>query len=222
MKRRSSAAYCLTLSCVLLIGACASPSEETSKASPAPVSPDQPLPAGHPAVGAPGARPIEPPPGSGTGAAALAWADPEGWQAVTPSSAMRRAQYRVPGAAGDAEFVAFYFGPGEGGDAQSNVVRWANQFSQADGSSSVDKLVTETMDVGDVSVLLAEVTGIYSGGMAGIGGPEQTLPDYMLLGAIAEGPDANWFFKFTGPESTVRENKAKFMAVIESLRPAGQ
>jgi hypothetical protein len=205
---------------VLLLAACASPSEENTTASLAPVSPDQSLPEGHPAVGAASQKPIEPPPGSGTGSAALAWADPEGWQPMTPSSAMRRAQYRVPGTAGDAEFVAFYFGPGEGGEAQANVVRWANQFSQADGSSSVDKLVTERMEVGDVSVLLAEVTGIYSGGMAGIGGKEEVLPGYMLLGAIAEGPDANWFFKFTGPEATVRENRAKFMAVIESLRPA--
>ena len=28
----------------------------------------------------------------------------------TPSSSMRRAQYRVPGAGGDAECVVFYFG----------------------------------------------------------------------------------------------------------------
>jgi hypothetical protein len=205
---------------VLLFAACSSPSEESATADLGPVSPDQSLPAGHPAVGGPTQKPIEPPPGSGTGSTALAWADPEGWQPVTPSSSMRRAQYRVPGSGGDAEFVAFYFGPGEGGEPQANVVRWANQFSQADGSSSVDKLKTETMDVGGVSVLLAEVTGIYSGGMAGIGGPEETLPGYMLLGAIAEGPDANWFFKFTGPQATVEENRAKFMAVIESLRPA--
>src|SRR4051812_32354530 len=31
----------------------------------------------------------------------LAWDDPPGWQRVPPASALRRAQYRIPRAAGD-------------------------------------------------------------------------------------------------------------------------
>ena len=219
MSRQSTTRVGSVLLLVVLLAACGSPAEESATTDLAPVSGDEPLPSGHPEVGVMAQRPVEPAVGSGTGATGLAWADPAGWEPVPPASSMRRAQYRVPGTAGDAEFVAFYFGPGEGGDARANVVRWANQFSQADGSSSVDVLSTEEMDVGGIAVLLAEVTGIYSGGMAGIGGPEENLPGYMLLGAVAQGPDANWFFKFTGPEATVRENRAQFMGVIESLRP---
>jgi len=43
-------------------------------------------------------------------------------------------------------------------------------------------------------------------------------PGYMLLGAIAEGPDANWFFKLTGPEATVEAQRAGFEALLKSLR----
>jgi hypothetical protein len=183
---------------------------------------DPQLPTGHPPMSSPSSpgmsSPIDPPPGSGTGASALEWTDPEGWQAVTPSSNMRRAQYLVPGDGGDAECVIFYFGPGQGGDPEANVLRWADQFGQADGRPSRDVLQTEEVRIGDISVLLAEVTGIYSGGMAGIGGPRELLPGFMLLGAVAQGPDANWFFKFTGPESTVRANREQFLGLIESLR----
>jgi hypothetical protein len=131
---------------------------------------------------------------------------------------MRRAQYRAPGAAGAAECVVFYFGPGEGGDAKSNAERWASQFRPADGRSSEAAMKTSSLAVGNIKVLLVEVTGTYAGGMAMGGAAPTEQPNYMLLGAIAEGPDANWFFKLTGPEATVRAQRAAFEQMIRSLR----
>jgi hypothetical protein len=43
------------------------------------------------------------------------------------------------------------------------------------------------------------------------------MANYMLLGAIAEGPDAPWFFKFTGPEETVRSQRDGFVSMLESI-----
>jgi hypothetical protein len=40
----------------------------------------------------------------------------------------------------------------------------------------------------------------------------------MLLGSIAEGPDAPWFFKMTGPQATVEANREAFEAMMKSLR----
>ena len=182
------------------------------------------LPAGHPPVTTP-AGPSSvlplPPPGSGTGASALTWTVPEGWVAETPSSAMRRAQYKVPGTGGDGQCVVYYFGPGQGGDAMLNAQRWAGQFVQPDGRPSTEVLKTEQLEVGGIPVLTVEVTGTYSGGMAMMSRPPQSLPDHMLLGVIAEGPDANWFFKLTGPEATLREQKPAFEALYGSLKRAG-
>jgi hypothetical protein len=168
-------------------------------------------------------------PGAETGAAdapaesphgRLAWDVPEGWTQVRPDSSMRIAQYRVPGPDGDASLAVFYFGPRQGGDPMANAVRWAQQFEQPDGSSSVDRMQVTELE-GNVRVRLVEVTGIYDGGMSMTSAPPQKLPGFMLLGAIAEGPDAPWFFKLTGPEATVRANREPMIQMMKSLRPAG-
>jgi hypothetical protein len=111
----------------------------------------------------------------------------------------------------------FYFGPGEGGDAKSNAERWAAQFRRADGSAVGNGFKTRDLKVGDIPVLLVEVTGTYVGGMGGgPAGPER--PNYTLLGAIAKGPDANWFFRATGPRATMDAQRAAFENMIRSLR----
>ena len=179
-------------------------------------SPGPALPPGHPPIDSGAPRP--PVADSPRGAAPLGWTAPPGWTEEKPTSDMRRAQYRVPGAAGAAECVVFYFGPGQGGDAKSNAERWASQFRPARGRSSEAALKTSTLAVGDIKVLLVEVTGTYTGGMAMGGAAPADQPDSMLLGAIAEGPDANWFFKLTGPEATVRAQRTAFERMVRSLR----
>jgi len=176
------------------------------------------LPPDHPPLGAPtDASVAPPPPGSGTGAAGMTWSVPSGWVEEQPTSSMRRAQYLVPGSAGDGEGVIFYFGPGQGGGPMENANRWANQFKQLDGRASTDVMTTSQTDVGGIPVLLVEVTGTYANLMVN----DQEMPGYMLLGAIAQGPDANWFFKFTGPEATVREQRGAFDEMVQSIRSGG-
>ena len=147
----------------------------------------------------------------------LEWEVPAGWIVEQPASSMRLAQYRVPGAVGDGECVVFYFGPGQGGDPSANAVRWARQFSQPDGSSSLEVLRVSELPGARVRVQLVEVTGIYDGGMTMTDAPAEKKPGYMLLGAIAEGQDAPWFFKFTGPEATVKAQRPAFVSMLESL-----
>jgi hypothetical protein len=177
-------------------------------------SPTAELPPGHPpldsaAVPAPSAT-------EGQGAAALKWATPKGWMEERPSSAMRRAQYRVPGPSGEAECVVFYFGPGQGGDPMSNASRWASQFVQVDGSPAESRMKTSTFEVGGAKGLLVEVTGTYAGGMGGA--VSEPRPGFMLLGAVVEGPDANWFFKLTGPEKTVRAQRSAFEQMVRGVK----
>ncbi|MCU0254109.1 MAG: hypothetical protein MUE47_06170, partial [Acidobacteria bacterium] len=186
--------------------------------------PPSALPEGHPPLDATGgaaagmgAPQLAPPaPGTGIGSSGLSWTSPSGWESQVPSSAMRRAQYRVPGPGGDGECVVFYFGPGEGGDPKSNALRWASQFQPAGGLSPEQALKTGEMRVGAIPVMTVEVAGTYMGGGAMMGGPSEPRPDYMLLGAVAEGPDANWFFKFTGPAKTIESNRAAFGDLLKS------
>ncbi len=194
-----------------------------------------PLPAGHPALGA--ASPALPPghpalPANGTqpmagmvvpggqGEQALAWKTPQGWISEPPANEMRRAQYQVPGADGAAECDVFYFGPGQGGDPQANAARWAAQFTNPDGSAATSALKTRASEAAGMKVLMVETRGTYmAGSMAG--GAVEKKPGYALLGAIVEGPDANWFFKLTGPEATVTAQRAAFESMIGSMKKGG-
>jgi len=168
-----------------------------------------------PPAGAPALPPV--PEGSGKGANALAWKVPEGWITEQPSSPMRRAQYRVPGKAGDGECAVFYFGPGQGGDPASNAARWAEQFTLADGSPAQNTMKTSELEVGGQKVLMVEVAGTYKGGMTMTMAPAVAKPGYRLLGAIAPGPDANWYFKFTGPDATINAQRSAFVSMVKSL-----
>ena len=179
----------------------------------------KPLPPGHPPTGGSGPRPDipQPPAGSGAGGQGLIWKSPAGWKQETPATSMRRAQYNIPGSGGPGECAVFYFGPGQGGDAQSNATRWADQFRRPDGSPVGDALKTREIKVGDIPVLLVEVVGTYVGGMgAEPGGPGR--PNHMLLGAIAKGPDANWFFRAIGPRATLETQRPAFEDMIRSIK----
>jgi hypothetical protein len=206
-----------------------------------PIAPDAELPPGHPPVdGQPAQADPALPPGhsplasstdamqavagtmvpGGQGEQAIAWTPPAGWVAEPPANQMRRAQYRVPGVRGDAECVVFYFGPGQGGDPQANAERWASQFVGPDGAPATSALATRAGESGGMKVLFVETRGTYlSGSMAG-GGADRK-PGYALLGAIVEGPDANWFFKLTGPEATVLAQRQAFETMIGSMKRGG-
>lgn len=171
-----------------------------------------PLPPGHPPIGG---APVIPPPPTG-GEQDLAWTVPPGWTKEMPSSPMRRAQYRVAGPGGPAECAVFYFGPGQGGSADANATRWAGQFRGASGAP-VGDTKKNRIKVGDVPVLMVEVTGTYVGGMGGSpSGPER--PDHMLLGAIVETPKAYWFFRALGPRATMEAQRKAFEGMIRSIK----
>jgi hypothetical protein len=228
------------LGCLAAVAGCGGPSHEAGPpaaqppaAQPAPggartlpipggdAAQEGALPPGHPPIepdpGTAGTI-VPPPPGSGEGAQALLWEPPKSWISEPPASNLRKAQYRVPGPGGDGECVVFYFGPGQGGDPLSNAQRWASQFAPPDGVKPEDAVKTRTYAVGPVQVLEVETTGTYDGGQTMSAAPPKPQPGFMLLGAVAQGPDANWFFKFTGPEATVRSQRQAFEAMVRSLK----
>ena len=177
---------------------------------------DPALPEGHPPL--PQDVVPAPPPGAGEGATGLEWRAPAGWVEEDPSSAMRKAQWKVPGEEGDGECALFYFGPGQGGDAMANAQRWANQFTLADGRPGVEGAVLEALDAAGLPILTVEVSGTYNPGMPFAGRPAEERADQMLLGAIVEGPDANWFLKCTGPVPTLEQSRSGFEDFVGSFR----
>ena len=205
-------AWCLVALLAVTAAACAS--GETNQGQPADAAraadnsgartlpiPGNDLPSDHPPLETTG------------GAPGMIWKAPEHWVEEEPSNSMRVAQYRVAGETGDGECVVFYFGAGQGGDPMSNAQRWAGQFSQPDGRPSNEVMQVTELESAKVPLYVVEVTGTYSGGMSDI----EERAGYMLLGGIARGGDAPWFFKFVGPEATVRAERDAFLQMMESV-----
>jgi hypothetical protein len=172
------------------------------------------VPPGHPEIPAAGAQGLPMAAGGGEGDQAVTWTAPAGWREEPPANGVRRAQYGVPGPAGDAELVVFYFGPGQGGDPQANAERWAAQFVDAQGAPAKPR--TRAATVAGMDVLHVEAEGAYLGSMGAAGTARQD--GQALLAAVVTGPDANWFFKLTGPKATIEAQRAAFESLIASLR----
>jgi hypothetical protein len=180
------------------------------------------MPPGHPGTLASSHAPTSAVGGAAAaGESAPAWEVPPGWRPETPSSRMRQAQYAIPAAAGDGEdgeCAVFYFGPGQGGDVDSNIHRWAAQFT-GPGDAAAQPQVGE-VKAGSATVTRVEVAGTYHpSAMTMTGGtPLPPRPGYLLFGAILPTPQSSWFFKCTGPEKTMNANRAAFDAMIASMR----
>jgi hypothetical protein len=216
--------FCLS---VLACGGGEPPQQEVAPAAPqaSAMAGEGQLPPGHPPTGGPGLVRSQPSTGvAGAASSAPQWEVPATWQSETPASRMRQAQYRVPATAGDGsdgECAVFYFGPGQGGDVQGNIMRWASQFSTAGGGPPAPEV--STLEAGGQTVTRVEVSGAYTPSpmsMSGApgGGPQ---PDYRLFGAIIPGPDAHWFIKCTGPEKTMEANRDAFDGMLSSVRYGG-
>ena len=141
---------------------------------------------------------------------------PATWRREQPSSGMRLAQAvlpgRTPGTAGPGELAVFHFGAGQGGGVEANFERWLGQVEQAAGS---------VPERGDFAVDSFKVTWIDARGTllpSTMGsGPTTPQPGFRLLGAVVEGPGGPWFFKVTGPESTLQSEREAFFGLLRGV-----
>jgi hypothetical protein len=145
--------------------------------------------------------------------AGIVWSYPSRW---TQGGArpMRVATYTVPAAEGDSETgecAVFFFGPGQGGDVNSNIDRWATQFENAGQPEK------RTMKVNGMNVTRAQISGTYLSPGGAMMESQGKKANYRLLGAIVEAPEGLVFFKFTGPVKTVEAAEAGFDAMIQSV-----
>jgi hypothetical protein len=201
--------FSLACSCALLFGCDKKP--EPPAAAPlapllsaAPVQPKAPTPA---PAGSMQQEPLH-----------ITWLDPPSFKRVPPSNPMRKASYLVPRAAGDSEdgeLTVFYFGPGQGGSIDANVDRWVKQFSdvkpgaerRADREANGLRQHTVELD-----------SGTFSSGMPG--GATKPKANFGLVGGIVETPSGAYFFKLTGPANTVKQAKAEFYKLLDSIKTA--
>ena len=149
----------------------------------------------------------------------LVYKTPDSWIKETPSSRMRRAQYKMPGQneADDAEMAVFVF-PGSGGAVSANIDRWIGQFRQPDGSSSADKAVVDETVINGLKMTTVSLTGTYLKSAAMMSGDVEELENYALLAVIVETEKDPWFFKTTGPEETINYWKDSFNEFLLTIK----
>ena len=165
--------------------------------SPAVPSPAVPSPAATDAAPAPAA-----PAAAGAGDGSLTWQVPAGWTLAPAAGSMRYATLSVVAADGTkCELVVSHFPGAVGGDLE-NVNRWRQQVSlPAVDPAGLAPLITK-LTAGPKTLSLIDVTG------------SQTR---LVAGWTRHGADT-WFFKFTGPDTMVTAEKARFTAFLESVR----
>ncbi len=149
---------------------------------------------------------------------AFTMAAPPAWVAKPVTSSMRVADFMLPGAAGQAELVIYYFGAAGAGSIDANVERWLGQFTQPDGRTTREVATIEHTRLSGQDATLVSVAGHYHAAAMPGGDAVVDKDDQALLAAIVASPSGPYFFKLVGPKATVDENAAAFRATLGSLQ----
>jgi hypothetical protein len=147
----------------------------------------------------------------------LAFDVPASWKAEQPRSQMRKAQLKVAPVEGDsepAELVLFVF-PNGAGTVEANIARWEQQFVGEGGKPA--KAEVKKAKGKNVEATRVEVSGHYVAAVTPGAAEKNDKPDYRLLGAIVQTPEAGYFFKMVGPDKTMKAARAGFDAMVASI-----
>ena len=190
----------LALALVLAMLGC-SKTEEPSKTTTTNQGPATPA---NPTTGANAAAP--------SAGGELTWDAPSAWTTLPNPSAMRRATYKVPRAAGDSEDGELSVTQA-GGGVDANIERWATQFGAAK-----DAMGAKKRTVNGLNVTTVETKGTFAGTRMPGAPPTTPKSNFKLLGAIVEGVEPPYFFKLTGPQKTVTAAQADFEKMVGTVR----
>ncbi len=232
------------IAAALLLGACTDapskvrppqPGMPSVAHSPASTTPAQPhahpsttptLPPGHPSTtplppGHPSTAPLPAGHPPAATSKALVFTPVEGWISETPSSAMRKAQFKLPKQGADTEdasLVVFMFGKGEGGSVDDNLQRWVGQYEQPDGRKSSEVAQRTTRKVNGMNVTELDVSGTCVAETMPGSGQRLRKENWRTLAAIVESDHGSYFVKLMGPAATVAHWEPGFRQYISSAR----
>lgn len=156
-----------------------------------------------------------------TAQSALQWTAQPGWVVETTTSAMRKAQFRLPRADGDTDdtsLIVYYFG-GAGGSREANLERWAGQFEQPDGGDSMQEMQQSTRSVAGMDVTDTDLSGTYIAETSPGSGERFHEENWRMLATIVEHSSGPYYVKLVGPQASVAKWQSSFTAFIDSMRP---
>jgi hypothetical protein len=154
----------------------------------------------------PAAMPPGHPDASGGSVPALKWKLPTGWEEVAPGE-MRVASFHVRGEAGKQADVSVVPLPGMAGGDLNNVNRWRGQVGLAPVSEDELSKLAQAVEVGGQSAQLYDQAG------ENPSSGEKTR----ILAAVLHREGTAWFFKMTGDDALVGQQKPAFIEFLKSI-----
>jgi hypothetical protein len=137
--------------------------------------------------------------------AALIWTAPADWQ-PKPLGAMRIGSFAVSSDAGAADISVIAF-PGEAGGLLANINRWRGQLGLAPLADGDLAGATTALDgAGGLHFTIVDLSGQTGGASA------------RMLGAILSFDGQTYFFKLTGPDALVAQEKPAFLDFLKTVK----
>ncbi len=136
----------------------------------------------------------------------LQWKLPAGWEEAAPGE-MRAASFRAPGKDGKVADVSVIPLPGLAGGDLGNVNRWRGQVGQPAVSEDELAKLAQPVSVAGQAAQLYEQAG------QNPGWKEKTR----ILAAVQRRDGVAWFFKMTGDDELVAQQKPAFIEFLKSL-----
>ncbi|HOX57350.1 MAG TPA: hypothetical protein P5205_12420 [Candidatus Paceibacterota bacterium] len=157
------------------------------------VAPSPALPPGHPDTS--GAAPM------------FEYTRPPDWREAPPGQ-MRVASFQVSGQDGEQADVSVVPLPGLAGSDLANVNRWRGQVGLPGVSEEELAKLAQPVEIAGQPAQLYEQAGTNAGS------GDKTC----ILAAIARRDGVAWFFKMTGEEALVAQQKSAFIGFLKSVR----
>lgn len=141
--------------------------------------------------------------------AALTWTAPPHWKSKS-ASAMRKGSYSVSGPDDKEADMAITAFPGDVGGNVANVNRWRGQLELAPLPESEVGAALKHVDIGDLHVDVVEFANTQSSN------PQR------MIGAIVPFGGSTWFFKLTGPDALVAQERDAFFSFLQTIKTPAQ
>lgn len=134
------------------------------------------------------------------------------WKVSEEKRPMSAGTITLPGKDGAPELSAvfYHFGPGQGGDLNSNIQRWEAMFT----AEPAPKTAKEEFDFGKEKATLVSITGTYTGSRFS---PEkEPRADWLLLAAVIPSAEGDVYVRFVGPSAAVTAAKDDFKKLLQT------
>ena len=154
------------------------------------------------------------------GAGGITWKVPEGW-VRQPGRPLRVATYTLPkpaGASEDGECAIFHFGPGRGGHVENAISRWLTEIQDPKGRPLEEQVHRVELEADGIRITTIEVSGTYQWSPSVMSTKTVPKPNYRFLGAVAQTPDGNVFFKLVAPAVVADHWDEAFDEMLRSVR----